>query len=286
MINFTKMQAYGNDYIYINMIDREILNLSSLAQKITNRHLGVGGDGLVLIDKSLNADFKMRIFNPDGTEAEMCGNAIRSVAKYVYEKGLTTKRVLKIETLGGIKELKLIIKNDKVDVIETNLGLPEFRTNLIPVKIDKENFINEKVKVLDKDFWLSSLSWGNPHTVTIVEDLNNLDIEKYGPLIENNQIFPKRTNVTFLEIKKRNYLKIREWERGTGETIGCATGCAAAFVIAHLLGLVDYEVVVEQIGGTLEVKLDKETGEVKVIGTTNFVFDGSLSNSFIEEVNK
>ncbi len=273
MIDFTKMQAYGNDYIYVNMIDKELDNLEELARKITNRHLGVGGDGLVLICASLKADFKMRIFNPDGTEAEMCGNAIRCVAKYVYEKGLCKKENLKIETLGGIKELKLFIKDNNVSLIETNLGKPIFDPKVIPVKTDKKIFWMEKVKILDKEFLLTSLSWGNPHTVVLVSDVN-FDIAKYGSLIENYELFLKKTNVTFAEVVNSKYIKIREWERGTGETIGCATGCAAAFVVANLLGLVENSSKVEQIGGVLEVRKDENTQEVKVLGDANFVFEG------------
>ncbi len=282
MLNFVKMQAYGNDYIYINMLDRKLDNLDILAKKITDRHLGVGGDGLVLIMHSDKADFKMRIFNPDGTEAQMCGNAIRSVAKYVFLKGLTDKKELKIETLGGIKELKLIVKDSKLELIETNLGKPDFDINVIPVKINKDKFFQEKVRILDKEFLMSSLSWGNPHTGLMVDNLEELDIEKYGPLIENNDLFPERTNVTFFQVVDRTHLKIREWERGTGETIGCATGCATALVIANLLNLVDSRCIIEQRGGSLEAFIT-DTKEVKILGNTHFVFEGTLDDEFFKE---
>ena len=181
---------------------------------------------MVLICPSDIADFKMRMFNPDGTEAEMCGNAIRSVGKYVYDHKLTNKEILKIETLGGIKTLELTVDNGIVTNIKANIATPIFDSKKIPVKTNKEKFMMESVQILDKTFQMSSLSWGNPHTVIFVSDVANFDVAKYGPAIEcKTDIFPKKTNVTFAEIVNRDYIKIREWERGTGETIGCATGC-------------------------------------------------------------
>ncbi len=276
-MKIVKMQAYGNDYIYMNTFNEEIKDPNTLAKKITNRHYGLGSDGLVLITNSDKADYRMRIFNPDGTEAEMCGNALRSVGKYVYDLGYTNKENITIETLGGIKYLELIVKDKKVINIKANIGKPIMEAKLIPVNTDKEKFIMEEVKILDKIFKLSTISLGNPHTVVFVDDLNSLNIEKYGPAIENNlEIFPKRTNVTFVELISDDYLKIREWERGTGETIGCATGASSAVVIANLLNKVKKKCQVEQIGGIINIELS-ENKDIYMIGPSHFVYEGDFN---------
>ncbi len=280
-IIFTKMQAYGNDYVYIDAINQKLPNLNELAKFISNRHFGVGSDGMVLICSSVVADFRMRIFNPDGTEAEMCGNAIRSVGKYVYDHKLTNKTKLKIETLGGIKNLELKVENGEVVNIKANIGKPIFDANLIPVSTSKEFFQKEEVQVLDKNFVMSSLSWGNPHTVIFMDDVDNFDILKYGPAIENKlEVFPNRTNVTFAQIVDKKNIKIREWERGTGETIGCGTGCSTAVVFAVLYGLTERQVTVHQIGGPLEI-LYQEDGELYMIGPSNFVFESEIDVSSV-----
>jgi len=273
------MQAYGNDYVYIDAINQKLpSDLPELAKYVSNRHFGIGSDGMVLICDSSKADFRMRMFNPDGTEAEMCGNAIRSVGKYVYDYKLTTKTKLTVETLGGIKNLELTIgQNGFVSNIKANIGKPIFDPKLIPVNTDKTEFIMEDVQILDKTFKMSSLSWGNPHTVIFVDDVMNFDVLKYGPAIEfNTDVFPKKTNVTFAEIVKRDYIKIREWERGTGETIGCGTGCSTAVVIASILGLTDRTCTVEQIGGLLEIDYQDE---LYMKGPSNFVFESEIDVS-------
>lgn len=272
---FTKMQAYGNDYIYINMINKEMGNLKKLVKVLTNRHFGIGSDGLVLISSSLDADFKMRIFNPDGSEAEMCGNAIRSVGKYVYEKGLTSKEKIKIETLGGIKELELIISKGKVINIKANIGIPIIDSRSIPVKSLKKEFIQEEVKVLDRIFYLSSINLGNPHTVVFVDDVDNFDVLKYGKAIENLDIFPKRTNVTFVEVINEEFIKIREWERGTGETLACGTGSCSAVVIGNILKKLKRRVKVKQIGGIIDIEWDKN-GDLYMLGPSKIVFEGYI----------
>ena len=276
------MQAYGNDYVYIETINQELPNdLNELARFISNRHFGIGSDGMVLICPSVVADFRMRIFNPDGTEAEMCGNAIRSVGKFVYDHKLTDKTNLTIETLGGIKRLELTINEaNLVSNIKANIGKPIFDSKLIPVNTNKSEFIEEKVKILDQEFIMSSLSWGNPHTVIFVSDVMNFDVAKYGPAIERNtDVFPKKTNVTFAEIINKNYIKIREWERGTGETIGCGTGCSTAVVIASRLGLTENTCTVEQIGGPLEIEY---SDELYMKGPSNFVFESEIDVSHIK----
>ena len=280
-MRFTKMQAYGNDYVYIDAINQKLDNLNELAKFVSDRHFGIGSDGMVLICPSNIADFRMRIFNPDGTEAEMCGNAIRSVGKYVYDHKLTDKKTLKIETLGGIKTLELEVKDGIVTNIRANISKPIFDADKVPVNTTKDKFIMEEVEILGQKFKLSSLSWGNPHTVLFVDDVMNFDVAKFGPAIENNrEVFPNRTNVTFAEVVNKNYIKIREWERGTGETIGCGTGCSTAVVIASTLGLTKRKCKVEQIGGILEIEY-QDNGELYMIGPSNFVFESEIDVSHI-----
>ena len=277
-IKFTKMQAYGNDYIYVDVKGMpENINWNEVAIQISDRHFGIGGDGLVLICPSEKADFRMRIFDPDGTEAEMCGNAVRSVAKFVYYHKMTDKTELTIETLGGIKNLYLTVEEDEVVNIEAEIGKPIFTPASIPVDTENEEFFNETVKVNAggriMHLHISSLSWGNPHTVIFMDDLENLDIETIGPAIETHPLFPKRTNVTFARVVDKNNIQIREWERGCGETIGCGTGCCTALVFANRLGLCDKEATVMQIGGPLSVKWDDE-GLVHMKGPSFVVFEG------------
>lgn len=280
-IKFTKMQAYGNDYVYIDAINQKLPeDLNELARFISNRHFGVGSDGMVLICPSNTADFKMRMFNPDGTEAEMCGNATRSIGKYVYDYKLTKKTHFVLETLGGPRTIDLTITDGVVTNIKANIGKPIFDPKLIPVNTDKKEFIMEDVAILDKTFKMSSLSWGNPHTVIFVDDVMNFDVKKYGKAIEfDTDVFPKKTNVTFAEIVDKDYIKIREWERGTGETIGCATGCSTAVVIASKLGLTNNKCTVEQIGGNIEIEY---SDELYMKGPSNFVFESEIDVSHIK----
>lgn len=281
-IKFTKMQAYGNDYVYIDAINQELKNLPALARFVSDRHFAIGSDGMVLICPSEVADFRMRMFNPDGSEGEMCGNAIRSLGKFVYDHRFTDKEHVKIETLGGIKDLWFEVTDGYVSNITANIGAPIFDTKRIPVAIDKDEFIEEPVKILDREFNISAVSWGNPHVVTFLdEDLMEFDVDGYGKAIEyHTELFTNKTNVTFGRIINRNYIKMREWERGTGETIGCGTGCCTAFVVANRLGLVDDEAEVEQIGGNLKVRWDKDTGDVYMTGPSHTVFEAEIEVDF------
>ena len=236
-MRFTKMQAYGNDYVYIDAIHQELRNLPELARYVSARHFAVGSDGMVLICSSGRGDFKMRMFNPDGTEGEMCGNALRSVGKYVYDHRLTDRTELVIETLGGMKHLTLTAEDGLVTNIRADIGKPGLSSGVIPVCTDREDFIDQDVAVLDRIFKITAVSWGNPHCVMYVDSVAELDVEKYGKTIEHmTSLFPNKTNVTFAEFLKRDYIRIREWERGTGETIGCGTGCATAVVAAGWTG--------------------------------------------------
>lgn len=272
-IKFTKMQAYANDYVYIFTEGYTIADYSDLAKKVSDRHLGIGSDGMVLISYSDVCDFRMRIFNPDGTEAQMCGNALRSTAKFVYYHKLTTKEVVTIETLGGLQTVYLTVENGEVVNIHAAIGKPEFTAEKIPALTKEDTFFEQPQQVLDKTFLLSSVSWGNPHTVLYVDDLDSLDIEKYGPAIEHLACFPERTNVTFAQIVDDKCIRIREWERGTGETLGCGTGCCSAVVISNRLGRCGREVDVIQPGGTLHVIWDQDD-IVHMIGPSYVVYEG------------
>ena len=279
-IKFTKMQAYGNDYVYIDAISQKLENLNELAKFVSDRHFAIGSDGMVLICPSEVADFRMRMFNPDGTEGEMCGNALRSMSKYVYDHKLTDKTNLTIETLGGIQKVELFVENGVAVNIRANIGEPRLDTKVIPVNTNLKEFIEEPVEILDRTFKLSALSWGNPHTVTFLDDVANFDVHKYGKAIEfNTDLFPNKTNVTFAQVVNRNYIKIREWERGTGETIGCGTGCCSAVVFAVLTGRCDRKVTVEQIGGNLEVEWDEATNTVFMKGPSHTVFESEIDVS-------
>ena len=235
-MKFTKMQAFGNDYVYIDAIHQELKNLPELARFVSDRHFAIGSDGMVLICPSDKGDFRMRMFNPDGTEGEMCGNALRSVGKYVYDHRLTEKTDLVIETLGGMQKLNLTIGEDGfVSNIRADIGEPRLDTKVIPVNTDLPEFIEQPVQVLDKTFKITAVSWGNPHVAMYVDSVADLDVEKYGKTIEYmTELFINKTNVTFVEFVNKDYIKIREWERGTGETIGCGTGCCTAVVAGVL----------------------------------------------------
>lgn len=273
-IKFTKMQAYGNDYVYVNAIDQQIEDPNDLAKKVSDRHFGIGSDGLVLICSSDRCDFRMRMFNPDGTEGEMCGNALRSLSKFVYFHHLTDKTDLTIETLGGDQKVHLFVENGEVINISADIGEPGLRPEKIPVVFEGETFIDQPITVLDRTFYVSSLSWGNPHTVTFLDSVDDFAVEKYGPAIEHlTSVFPKKTNVTFAQILSDHRIRIREWERGTGETIGCGTGCCTAVVMAHLLGKCGRIVDVEQIGGPLHVEWD-ENDHVHMTGPSHVVYEG------------
>lgn len=273
-IKFTKMQAYGNDYVYVDAVHQKIDDPSDLAKKVSDRHFGIGSDGLVMICPSDKGEYRMRMFNPDGTEGEMCGNALRSMSKFIYHYGMTDKTHFEIETLGGMQRIWLQVENGEVVNITADIGEPRLDTKIIPVNTDAPEFIDEKVHVIDRDFNITAVSWGNPHCVMFIDDTDSFDVAKYGPVIEHKtELFPNKTNVTFAQLVSRDYIKIREWERGTGETIGCGTGCCTAVTAAVLLGLTDRKVSVEQIGGILNVEW-KENGHVFMTGPSHIVYEG------------
>ncbi len=297
-MRFTKMQAFGNDYVYINAISQKLPSLPELARFLSDRHFGIGSDGMVLICPSEKANFRMRMFNPDGTEGEMCGNALRSVGKYVYDHALTDKTELKIETLGGIKSLWLTVEDRAplagekampyksrgfVSNIRADIGKPRLDTAVIPVLTDCPQFVEQPVKVSDRTFNITAVSWGNPHTAMFVDDLS-FNVHKYGKAIEYmTELFPNKTNVTFAQAVDRHNIKIREWERGTGETIGCGTGCATAVVAGVITGRCDRTVTVEQIGGPLLIEWDEATDCVFMTGPSHNVFEGDIDIAHLGE---
>ena len=279
MIKFTKMHGLGNDYVYIDctkMDETQIKHISSLAKIMSDRHFGIGSDGIILIRKSENQDFKMTMLNSDGTEAQMCGNGIRCVGKFVYDKGLTNKKELEIETLAGVKKLKLYCDNEnKVESVTVDMGRPILDAKDIPVIFDESPVKNLKIKALDKEFTFTCVSMGNPHAITIVDDVDNFNVEKYGKILEVDEHFPERANIEFIQIVNENTVKMRVWERGSGETLACGTGASAVCVACILNNLVkkDEEITVKLLGGDLKIKWNDT---VYMTGPAVTVFEGKF----------
>lgn len=269
------MQGLGNDYLYFDCTSKEFPNPEQAAIFLSDRHFGVGADGIILIAKSDIADFRMIMFNADGSEGKMCGNGIRCIGKYVYEKGFTKKNDLKIETRGGVKELKLKIHDNKVSSIEVDMGVPIFNGLEIPTTINSIKVLNEPLTILGREFLFSSVSMGNPHCVIFVPSITDALLNNYGPLIEHHQNFPERVNVEFVEVVSKNRLKMRVWERGSGETLACGTGASAVAVMSHELGYTNADVVVELLGGDLRV-IYREDKHVINEGPAEFVFEGTV----------
>lgn len=276
MIKFTKMHGLGNDYVYIDAINQKIENESSLAKFVSNRHFGIGSDGLILICKSEIADFKMRMFNSDGSEAEMCGNGIRCVGKFVYDKGLTNKTTVKIETLAGIKTLILNTKDGKVETARVDMGEPILEAEKIPVISTEKPVKNLELEAENKKFKFTCVSMGNPHAITIVENTKEFDVEKYGKVLEIDKTFPKKANIEFAQIIDRQNINMRVWERGAGETLACGTGACATAVACNLNGLTDRKVNIELLGGTLNIEWNETDNHVYMTGPAVTVFDGEL----------
>ena len=279
MIKFTKMHGLGNDYVYIDATSKtgqEINDPSSLAKFVSDRHFGIGSDGLILICDSNVADFKMRMFNYDGSEAEMCGNGIRCVGKFVYDKGLTNHDLITIETLAGIKILKLNVVDGKVDTVRVDMGEPILDPELIPVVSDESIVKNLKLNAEGKDFIFSCVSMGNPHAITIVDNVKDFQVEKYGSVLEVDKHFPKRSNIEFIELVNKSKIKMRVWERGAGETLACGTGACASAVACNLNGYTDKRVTVELLGGNLDIEWSDIDNHVYMTGPATTVFEGTL----------
>ncbi len=276
MIQFTKMQGLGNDYVYIDAINQDIKEPSSLAQFVSNRNFGIGSDGLILICKSEIADFKMRMFNRDGSEAEMCGNGIRCVGKFVYDKGFTQKTEITIETLAGMKYLQLNVKDNKVETVRVDMGEPILEPEKIPVVSTEHPVKTLHTTAEGRDFTMTCVSMGNPHAVTIVEAVKPFDVAKYGKVLEVDKAFPKRINVEFVEIVDKARVKMRVWERGAGETLACGTGACATAVACYLNGYTERKVVIELLGGELQIEWNEEDNHVYMTGPAVTVFEGEL----------
>lgn len=276
-MEFTKMHGLGNDYIYFNCTKQPVQNPEKLSVLLSDRHKGVGGDGIVLILNSEVADFKMRMFNADGSEGKMCGNATRCIGKYVYERGLTAKTDLTLETLSGIKKLHLCVQNGKVQSVTVDMGQAVLTPRDIPVRSEGESFIHQKITAAGQNWYATCVSMGNPHAVIFCEDVLNLPLEKIGPKFENHPLFPERINTEFVKQLNKTTLQMRVFERGSGETMACGTGACAVVVAAVLNGLCqkDEEITVQLLGGDLKIKWSSN-GTVYMTGTADFVFDGTL----------
>ena len=274
-MKFTKMQGLGNDYVYVNCLKETIADPPALAKKISDRHFGVGSDGLIMINPSDKADFEMEMYNADGSRAEMCGNGIRCLAKYVYDYGLTDKTRISVETLAGIKYLDLTVENGKVSLVRVDMGRPILEPENIPVQAEGSRVVDEPLTVDGKEYRMTCVSMGNPHAVIFVDqDVRELPLEQIGPSFENHERFPKRINTEFARVLDRRTVEMRVWERGSGETLACGTGTCATAVACVLNGLTEDEITVHLLGGDLYIKWDREKDTVYMTGPAETVFDG------------
>ena len=277
-MKFTKMHGCGNDYIYVNCFTEKIEEPSVIAKKVSDRHFGIGSDGLILICPSETADFKMRMFNADGSEGKMCGNGIRCVAKYVYDNGMTDKEVITVETLSGIKTLQLAVSEGRVQAVTVDMGSPVLTPSQIPVKCEGDRMINQPVSIGGKEYYITCVSMGNPHAVVFTEEeVTALNLEKIGPLFENHEIFPDRVNTEFIHVIDEKTIDMRVWERGSGETLACGTGACASVVACVLNHKTEDEVLVHLLGGDLEVRYDREKNTVLLTGPEEFICTGEIA---------
>lgn len=278
-MKFTKMQGCGNDYVYVNgfveKLDKD--KKPEIVRRLSDRHFGIGSDGVIFINPSSIADFEMEMFNADGTRSQMCGNGIRCVAKYVYDYGLTDKTSLTIESFGKIKYIDLTLENSHVSMVRVNMGAPILLSREVPVVSDKEQVIDEEIQVDSNVYRMTCVSMGNPHAVVFMDDVRNLEIEKIGPSFENHERFPERTNTEFVRVIDRNTVEMRVWERGTGETLACGTGCCATAVACCLNHLTDNRVTVKLLGGELLCEWDREENVVYMTGPAVTVFEGEIT---------
>jgi len=277
------MHGLGNDYVYVNCFEEKIDNPPAVARFVSDRHFGIGSDGLIMINPSKTADFEMEMYNADGSRGEMCGNGIRCVAKYVYDYGLTDKTQISVETLGGIKYLDLTVEDGKVSLVKVDMGKPELEADLIPIISEREQVIDEPIEVDGKEYHMTGVSMGNPHAVIYVDDVKGLDLEKIGPKFENHERFPKRINTEFVHCIDRQTVEMRVWERGSGETLACGTGACAVAVSSILNNLTDTQVTVKLLGGDLQIEWDREEDRVFMTGPATVVFDGVIDITEIKE---
>lgn len=277
-MKFSKMHGCGNDYIYIDGSREHIgqEDKPELVKRLSDRHFGVGGDGVIFINPAQEADFEMEMYNADGSRAEMCGNGIRCVAKYVYDKGLTEKKCITVVSAGQVKTLNMTIHNKKVELVKVNMGEPELTAQKVPVISEQEQVIDEPVLVQGREYRMTCVSMGNPHAVVFVENVADLELEAIGPYFEQHERFPKRTNTEFVKVIDRHTVEMRVWERGTGETLACGTGASAVVVACILNGLTEEQVTVRILGGELEIYWDRKENFVYMTGPASFVFDGEI----------
>ncbi|MCD8300339.1 MAG: diaminopimelate epimerase [Clostridiales bacterium] len=273
-MKFTKMHGCGNDYVYVNLFEEKVDDPGTLAIKVSDRHFGIGSDGLIMIAPSDVADCKMIMYNADGSMGEMCGNGIRCVAKYFYDHGMTEAASISVETAAGIKYLDLTVENGKVSLVKVDMGAPILVPGDIPVSFDMEKVVNEPITVDGKEYRITCVSMGNPHAVVFEDDVRSLDLEEIGPAFENHRLFPARINTEFVHVLGRGEAEMRVWERGSGETLACGTGTCAAVVACVLNGLTDDHVKVHLTGGDLDIFYDRENNTVWMTGPAATVFEG------------
>lgn len=276
-MKFTKMHGCGNDYVYVNCLKGRVENPSEVSKMVSDRHFGIGSDGLILIKPSDVADFEMDMYNADGSQGAMCGNGIRCVAKYVYDYGLTDKTSISVNTKSGIKYLDLTIEDGKAVMIRVNMGSPVLEAGDIPVISDNAQVIDETIQVDGEEYRMTCISMGNPHAVICMDDIENLNIEEIGPKFEKHHRFPDRINTEFIKILDKNTVQMRVWERGSGETLACGTGACAVAVAAILNNLVEgNQVAVQLLGGTLQITWDREENLVYMTGPATTVYEGEI----------
>ncbi len=275
-MKFTKMHGIGNDYVYVNCLKEKVDDPAGTARMVSDRHFGIGSDGLILIKPSEKADFQMDMYNADGSRGAMCGNGIRCVAKYVYDYGLTDKTSISVETGSGIKYLDLTVENGKVSLVKVDMGKPDLTASHIPIEAEEEEVIDSPLEVEGKTYRITGVSMGNPHAVVFMDDIENLDLEKIGPGFENHVRFPDRINTEFVHVESQDKVRMRVWERGSGETLACGTGACAVAVACVLNGYTKREVTVGLLGGDLKICWDEQDGHVYMTGPAAVVFDGEI----------
>ena len=275
-MKFAKMQGIGNDYIYVDCFHETVDHPSELAVKLSDRHFGIGSDGIILIEPSETADCKMDMYNADGSQGKMCGNGIRCVGKYVYERGIAQKEILKVETLSGTKTLHLEVRDGRVSAVEVNMGRPIRKSSEIPVVFSKDQVLGEPLVIGGREYRITCVSMGNPHCVVFVEDVDAIHLEEIGPLFENHPMFPDRINTEFVQIFGKDELKMRVWERGSGETLVCGTGACAAACAAVWNQFAGRCIKIHLKGGDLSIRWDGKTDEIFMKGPAEFVFDGEV----------
>ncbi|MCR5580378.1 MAG: diaminopimelate epimerase [Pseudobutyrivibrio sp.] len=275
-MKFTKMHGCGNDYVYVNLFEEQLADPAGASIKVSDRHFGIGSDGLITIGPSEVADFRMRIYNADGSEAEMCGNGIRCVAKYVYDHKLTDKTEISVESGAGIKYLTLFTEGGLVEQVRVDMGEPILEPAQIPVVADGDRVVDQPIEVGGKTWNMTCVSMGNPHAVVFVDDTATFELEKYGPLFENHERFPKRTNTEFVQILSRTEANMRVWERGSAETWACGTGTCATVMACILNGKTEDKVLVHLRGGDLTIEYDRDTNHIFMTGPATEVFSGEI----------